>query len=166
MTLYVVIPLLLLVSIAQTALVPYLSIWGIFADLPLLFVISWGLLQGKRQGLLWGIIAGMSIDILSGAPFGAATLSLALVGFLVGLGQATVFRNHVALPLLSVFLATMLYNLAFLAIVSILGQPVVWLDSMLRIVQPSAVLNALLLPLVFFPMRLFHQRFVKQEMEV
>jgi rod shape-determining protein MreD len=165
-TLYVVIPLLLVVSIAQTALVPYLSIWGIFADLPLLFVISWGLLEGKRQGLLWGVIAGMSIDILSGAPFGAATLSLALVGFLVGLGQATVFRYHAALPLLAAFLATILYNLVFLSVVSILGQPVAWLDSMLRIVQPSALLNALLLPLVLVPLRLFHQRFVKQEMEV
>jgi rod shape-determining protein MreD len=165
-TLYVVIPLLLLVSILQTALIPYLSIWGIFADLPLLFVISWGLLEGKRQGLLWGIIAGMSIDILSGAPFGAATLSLGLVGFLVGLGQATVFRYHVALSLVAIFLATILYSIVFLSIVSILGQSVDWLDSMLRIVQPSAVLNALLLPLVFFPLRLVHQRFMKQEMAV
>jgi rod shape-determining protein MreD len=165
-TLYVVIPLLLLVAIVQTALVPYLSIWGIFTDLPLLFVVSWGLLQGRRQGLLWGFLAGMSIDILSGAPFGAATLSLALVGFLAGLGQATVFRYQALLPLLAVFLATILYNLVFLAIVGVLGQPVAWLDSLLRIVQPSAVLNALLIPLVFVPMRLVQRRFLKQEMEV
>jgi rod shape-determining protein MreD len=165
-TFYIVIPLLLLVTIVQTALVPNLSIWGIFADLPLLFVVSWGLLQGKRQGLLWGCVAGMSVDILSGAPFGAATLSLAVVGFLAGLGQATVFRYHAALSLLAVFLATILYNLVFLAIVDILGQPVAWLDSLLRVVQPSAVLNALLLPLVFIPLRLVHRRFLKQEMEV
>jgi rod shape-determining protein MreD len=166
MTFYVVIPLLLLVAIVQTALVPYLSIWGIFADLPLLFVVSWSLLQGKRQGLLWGCVAGMSIDILSGAPFGAATLSLALVGFLAGLGQATVFRYHMVLPLLAVFLATILYDLVFLAIVGILGQPVAWVDSLLRIVQPSAVLNALLAPLVFIPLRLVHRRLLQQEMEV
>jgi rod shape-determining protein MreD len=145
---------------------PYLSIWGIFADLPLLFVVTWGLLQGKRQGLLWGFVAGMSVDVLSGAPFGAAGLSLALVGFLAGLGQATVFRDHPALPLLSVFGATILYDLGFLAIVSLLGQPVAWLDSLLRIVQPSALLNALLVPFVFFPMRWLHRRFLKQEIEV
>jgi rod shape-determining protein MreD len=160
------IPLLLLVAIVQTSVVPYLSIWGVFADLPLLLVVSWGLLQGKRQGLLWGLVAGVSVDILSGAPFGAATLSLALVGFAAGLGQATVFRDHPALPLLGVFLATILYDLVFLAIVRILGHPVAWLDSLLRIVQPSAMLNSLLVPLVFFPMRLLHRRFLKQEMEV
>ncbi len=166
MTLYVVIPMLLLVSIVQTALVPYLSTWGVFADLPLLFVVSWGLLEGKRQGLLWGLLAGMSIDILSGAPFGAATLSLALVGFLAGLGQATVFRYQTILPFLAVFLATIVYDLVFLVIVGILGQPVAWLDSLLRLVQPAAVLNALLIPLVFFPLRLVHRRWLMQEMEV
>ena len=50
MTLYIVVPLLLLVTVVQTALVPYLSIWGIFADVPLLMVVSWSLLQGRREG--------------------------------------------------------------------------------------------------------------------
>lgn len=165
MTLYLVVPLLLFVAIVQTALVPYLSIWGVFADLPLLLVVSWSLLQGKRDGLVWGFIAGLGIDILSGAPFGAATLSLALVGFVAGLGEATVFRTHVALPLLAVFAATILYNLAFLLIVRILGQPVAWLDSLARVVLPSAVLNTILTPLAFVPLRLVHRRFVRQEME-
>lgn len=165
MTLYVVIPLLLLAAIVQTALVPYLSIWGIFADLPLLMVVSWSLLQGKREGLVWGFVAGMGIDILSGAHFGAATLSLTLVGFLTGLGEATVFRTHLALPLLAVFLATLLYDLFFLLIVRILGQPVLWLDSLIRTVLPSAALNATLIPLVFLPLRLVHRRFVRTEME-
>lgn len=165
MTLYLVVPLLLLIAIVQTALVPYLSIWGIFADLPLLVVVSWSLLQGKREGLVWGFVAGIGIDILSGAPFGTATLSLALVGVLAGLGEATVFRNHIALPLLAVFLATILYDLVFLLIVAILGQPVPWLDSLVRIVLPSAALNVVLIPLIFLPMRLLHRRFVRKEME-
>jgi rod shape-determining protein MreD len=164
-TLYIVIPLLLLVAVAQTALVPYLSIWGIFADVPLLMVVSWSLLQGRREGLVWGFVAGMGIDMLSGAPFGAATLSLSLVGFVTGLGEATVFRTHMALPLLVVFLSTLAYDLLFLAIVRLLGQPVLWLDSLIHTVLPSAVLNAALTPLVFVPLRLIHRRFVRREME-
>ena len=165
MTLYIVIPLLLLVTIVQTALVPYLSIWGIFADLPLLMVVSWSLLQGRREGLVWGFVAGAAIDILSGAPFGAATLSLSLVGFVAGLGEATVFRTHMALPLVAVFLATIVYDLLFLLIVRIMGQSVLWLDSLIRSVLPSAALNAILTPLIFLPLRLVHRRFVRQEME-
>ena len=81
MTPYLVIPLLFLITIVQTALVPYLSTWGVFVDLPLLVVVSWSLLQGRREGLAWGLVAGVGIDVLSGAPFGAATLSLALIAY-------------------------------------------------------------------------------------
>ena len=166
MTLYIVVPLLLLVTVVQTALVPYLSIWGIFADLPLLMVVSWSLLQGRREGLVWGFVAGVAIDVLSGAPFGAATLSLSLVGFVAGLGQATVFGTHIALPLLAVFLATVVYDLLFLLVVRVMGQQVLWLDSLVRTVLPSAVLNAILTPLVFLPLRLVHRHFVRKEMEI
>ena len=47
------------------------------------------------------------------------------------------------------FLATIVYDLLFLLIVQISGSPVAWLDSLVRIILPSAVLNAVLTPLVF-----------------
>jgi rod shape-determining protein MreD len=146
--------------------VPHLAIWGVFADLPLLVVVSWSLLRGAREGVIWGFVAGLVVDLLSGAPFGAATLSLIAVGFLSGLGQATVFRTHVALPLVAVFLATILYDLLFLLIVQISGQAVSWLDSLFRVVLPSAVLNAVLTPIVFGVMRWLYTRLGREEMEL
>jgi rod shape-determining protein MreD len=164
-TIYLAIPLLVLVAIIQATIMPYLAIWGVFADLPVLFVVSWSLLQGAGEGVIWGFIAGLAIDLLSGAPFGAATLSLLGVGLFSGLGQATVFRSHVALPLVVMFLATVVYNLIFMLILQIAGQPVAWLESLFRIVLPSAALNTLLMPLFFGLARLLHRRFVRQEME-
>lgn len=166
MTIYLVVPLLVIVSVLQTTLVPHLAIWGVFADLPLLVVVSWSLLRGAREGMIWGFVAGLVVDLLSGAPFGAATLSLIAVGFLSGLGEATVFRTHVALPLVAMFLATILYDLIFLLIVQISGQAVSWLDSLFRVVLPSAALNAVLTPIVFGAMRWLYTRFGREEMVV
>jgi len=164
-TIYLVVPLLLVVAVLQTSLVPHFALWGVFVDLPILFVGSWGLLAGSREGLLWGFIAGVTTDALSGAPFGAATFALMAVGFLAGLGEANVSRAQFALPLVTIFLATVLYDLVFLLIVRISGQPVVWLESLLRIVLPSAALNTVLAPLIYGPMRLLHNRFIREEME-
>lgn len=165
MTIYLVIPLLLLVAIVQTSLVSHFTLWGVFADLPILVVVSWGLLAGGREGALWGFVAGVATDVLSGAPFGTATLSLMSVGFLSGLGEAIISRAQLALPLVTMFLATVLYSLVFLLIVRLSGQPVAWLDSLLRIVLPSAALNMILVPFVYGPMRLLHGRFIREEME-
>jgi rod shape-determining protein MreD len=158
--------LLLVIAILQASVVSRLTIWGVFADLPLLVVASWSLLQGAREGLIWGFVGGLAVDLLSGAPFGAATLSLMAVGALSGLGQATVFRTHFALPLVVVFLGTIVYNLLFLLVLQISGQEVAWLDSVLRIVLPTAALNAVLTPIVFLLMRWLYLRSRREEVEL
>lgn len=165
MTIYLVVPILAVVAILQTTLVPNLTIWGVFANLPLLIVVCWGLLRGPREGALWGFIAGLMVDLLSGAPFGAATLSLIVVGFLAGLGEATVFRASIVLPMVVMFLATVVYDLLFLLIVQISGQPVALLDSIWRLVLPSALLNAALTPIFFLTMRWLYTRYGRKEME-
>lgn len=166
MTIYLVVPLLVIGAVLQTTIMPHVAIWGVFGDLPLLLVVSWSLLRGAREGVIWGFIGGLAVDVLSGAPFGAATLSLVAVALLSGLGQVTVFRTHIALPLVVMFLSTLLYDLIFLLVVRISGQTVAWVESLLRIILPSAVLNAVLTPIVFSMMRWSYTRFSREEMEL
>lgn len=165
MTLYIVVPLLVVVAILQTTLVPQLTVWGASANLPLLIVVSWSLLRGSREGVIWGFIAGLAVDVLSGAPFGAATLPMIAVGLLAGLGHATVFRAHIALPLVVMFVTTVIYDLLFLLIVRLSGYPVAWLDSLFRLILPSALVNTMLMPIVFVLLRWLNMRFGHAEME-
>lgn len=165
MTLYLVVPLLVVVALMQATLMPHLAVWGVFPDLPVLVVVSWSLLRGSGEGAVWGFIAGVAVDLLSGAPFGAATLALVVVGFLWGQGKAAAFRAHMALPLLATFLATVLYDLIFLLVVQVVGGSVVWLASLFRIILPSAALNALLMPPVLILLRWLHLRLSHEEME-
>jgi rod shape-determining protein MreD len=164
-TIYLVVPALVVVALLQATIMPHMAVWGVFPDLVVLVVASWGLLQGPAEGSLWGFIAGGAVDLFSGAPFGAATLSLIIVGVVSGLAKASALRAHVALPILTVFLATIMYNLIFLLVLAISGQTVVWLDSVFRVILPSAVLNAVLTPPVYGIMRWAHTRFLQEEME-
>jgi rod shape-determining protein MreD len=134
-------------------------------DLPLVVVVNWSLLQGSREGAIWGFIAGLAVDLFSGAPFGAATLSMLAVGFLSGFGQTTVFRARVILYLGTMFLSTLIYDLLFLLVVWISGAAVIWLESFWRILLPSAVLNTAITPIVFVIMRWMRNRFRREEME-
>ena len=165
MTIYLVVPLLAVAAILQSTLVSHFRIWGVFADLPLLIVVSWGVLRGPREGLIWGFVAGLMLDLFSGAPFGAATFGLMAVGLLSGLGKSTVFRSQIALPMLTVLLATVIYDIIFLIVVWISGYPVAWLDSLFRLVFPSAVLNTVLTPVIIVIMAWLNTRFGREEME-
>ena len=165
MTIYLVVPLLVAVALLQATIVPRLTIWGVHIDLPLVVVVNWSLLQGSRDGAIWGFIAGLAVDVLSGAPFGAATLSMVAVGFLSGLGHATVLRARVVLYLGAMFLATLVYDLLFLLVVWISGAAVSWLESFWRIMLPSAVLNTAITPILFVMLRWLRDRFRREEME-
>jgi rod shape-determining protein MreD len=164
-TLYLAVPLLVVVAVLQASVISHLSLWGVFPDLPALVVVSWGLLRGAREGSLWGFVTGLAVDILSGGPFGAATLSLMMVGFVSGLARGSVFAGHLVFPVATMFLTTVLYDLGLLSLIGLSGRTVSWMDTLFRIILPSALLNALLMPLVFGLMRVLNNRLNRQEME-
>ena len=165
MTLYLVVPLLILVAILQASAIPHFRIWGVFPDLPLLVVVSWSLLRGSRSGLVWGTVAGLSIDLLSGTPTGAVTLALAAVGSLAGLTRRSAFRGQLLLPIAATFVATVLYNLIVLLAMLLSGRRVEWLETLTQVVLPAGVLNLLLLPVVYFPLRGLHHRLARKEVD-
>ena len=74
-TVYVAIPLMLLLAVLQTAVLPRFPILGLTPLLPLLVVISWTLLHGLEEGLVWGFTAGLAMDLFSIGPLGATALA-------------------------------------------------------------------------------------------
>jgi rod shape-determining protein MreD len=165
MTIYLVVPLLLAFALLQSTIVAQVDVWGVFPDVPLLWVVSWSLLRGARQGMVWGFIGGIALDVFSGAPFGAATLSMMAAGFLAGLAEPTVFRSHLALPLVAAFMATFVFDLIFLVVVHLSGGTVVWGNTLLRLVLPAAALNTVVIPVIFVITRWLSTRFSGGQIE-
>ena len=124
----------------------------------LLVVVSWSLLRGAEEGVVWGFIGGILLDLFSGAPFGVSTIAMALVSFLTGVGEMNVFRTNIALPLATTFFATIAYELIFLILLQAMGWPIAWIDGLIRVVLPTALLNTLLMPFVYGLMRWLHRR--------
>jgi hypothetical protein len=125
-----------------------------------LVVVSWGL--QALEGILWGFLAG-GRGLVSGTLFGAATLPLMLAGFVAGLGRVHLAvqwyfgRDDVLVHAHLRFAVSGGFRFS--------GSAVVWVDSLVRMVLPSALLNGVLMLPVFGLMRLAHTRFVRTEME-
>jgi len=164
-TIYFALPLLAIIALLQATVMPHLVLWGIFPNLSLVFVSSWGLLRGSGEGVIWGFIAGATLDLFSGAPFGTSTLALISVGALSGQAQKSPLHAHVTLPLVTVFVASVLYGFVFLLLRQIGGQTVLWWDTLVRVILPTAALNAVLTPLVFQLLRWVYNRYISQETE-
>ncbi|MFQ5594473.1 MAG: rod shape-determining protein MreD [Anaerolineae bacterium] len=154
---YLAVLLLAGIALIQMTLAPHLSIMGGRPQFMLLTVVSWALLRGGREGAVWGFAGGVMLDLLSGAPFGVITLSLLLVGYLSGLGEINVFRANFLLPAFVVLVATLLYNAVILLLLQLLGQSVLWESALLHVILPTVLLNVLILPLFYLPLRRVHR---------
>ena len=143
---------------------PHLTIMGVKPDLMLLMVISWSLLRGAQEGMIWALVGGIGLDLLSGAPFGTSTVALVTLSLVAGLGELSVFRTHIALPLIATLLATLAYDLFFLLLLSTGGRSIAWTDSLIKVVLPSTLFNVLLSPFVYKALYWLHRKTGREEM--
>jgi rod shape-determining protein MreD len=120
-------------------------------------------LRGSGEGTLWALIAGVAMDLVSGAPFGMSTLPLLVIGFGVGLSQRGVFRSDFGMrdlvfPILAIPAATLIYQSAMLAWLKAFGWPATWGEGLSRVVLPSIIVNTLLMPIAYWLLRLLSHR--------
>jgi rod shape-determining protein MreD len=149
--------LLVLLAVLQSTVVPRIQIFGVHPDLMLVVVVSWSLLRGSEEGMLWALVGGLALDLLSGAQIGVSTLPLLIVGFLAGLWQRGVFRLDLAIPILVVPLATLIQQCAMVALLKMLGWPALWNATFRYAILPSVWVNTLTAPLVYVLIRWIHR---------
>lgn len=158
MTLYLVLPILSLLAILQTTLIPLLAVGGIKPDFMLLTVVSWTLLRGTEEGMLWGFIGGLLLDLLSGGSLGITAMALICMSLLTGLGEVNLFRGHFLLPLAITPLFSLVYYMLMLTLFALFGRPLAWDQTLLRVMLPASILNLVFMPFVHSALARLHRR--------
>jgi rod shape-determining protein MreD len=162
MPLWILIPLLALAAIIQITILPQVPILGYKPDLALALVVAWALLAPVGEAAVWGFTVGVFLDLASGLPFGIHTLALTMLGWLIGWGQATFFRGNLLAPPIAIIAATLVHNVITLGILALANWQINWGDYLLRVTLPSAILNMVVMPLVYFPLQWIARRMQPQ----
>jgi rod shape-determining protein MreD len=132
-------------------------------DLVLVAVIGWTFLRGPGEGLVWAVIGGLGLDLFSNGPFGAATVALVVTNVLASLGYGRAFGGYLVLPLALTFPLSLAYYLIYTLSISLLGQPVAWIPTVVDIILPASLLNMAAMLFVLPPLRLLHRRSGREE---
>jgi rod shape-determining protein MreD len=155
-------PLLTGVALIQTTLLARIKLWGARPDLMLLVVLVWAVVRGMDEGLMWGFIGGLLIDLFSGGPLAATALALLAVALLAGQPLALGIGSRVVRLLLLAFPSIVAYHLVLLIVLGWTGYTVDWGFAWLQVAGPSVLLNVALAPFVLQPLALL-ERATRQE---
>lgn len=106
-------------------------------------------MRGLSDGLAWAVIGGLSLDLLSGGPFGLFTLAILVVTLVTSLFHGRLFGSSIILPLSLTFPLSLLFNGLALLFLNLLGRPVVWNEAFSAVLVPVAIFNTAVMLLVF-----------------
>ncbi len=158
MSLYFGIPLLLGAAVLQSVWLEGLNIFGGRPDLVLLLAVTWAIIRGQNEGVVWGFVGGIFMDLLSGGAFGIWTVALTLTTAIAGQPWVhTLGPTSIRLALMS-GLGTLVAHSTLLALMALLNYPVAPGHAYVTTIGPAALLNFILSPFTFGLLVQFHRR--------
>lgn len=119
---YAAIPLLALLAIVQTSILPRFSIAGVEPQLLFVIPLAWGLLRGLEEGLVWAFIAGLWLDLFSLAPMGLSSLALMAAVAVPVLLQEVMPPRRLLVAAVMAGLGTIIYLLLYVIGLGLLGR--------------------------------------------
>ena len=151
------IPLLTGIALIQTTVLARVSILGARPNLMLLVVLTWAVVRGLDEGLVWAFVGGLIMDLLSGGPLAGTALALVAAAYLAGQSLGEEVGSEVVRLVILAVLGVLTYHVTLLVVLGWTGHPVNWGFSLTRVAGPSVVLNAVLTPFVLQPLRWLDQ---------
>lgn len=141
--------LILVTFLVQAVVMPSFAVLGIKPNLLLILAVAVAVTYGSYAGLFVGAVGGVIQDIVFGRYIGLFTLAGALAGFLVGLVERRVFKEHLVMQVSLTFGAAIVNNLLIFAFLKAFGIGLPVFRSLWHVVIGEAVYDALLAPPLF-----------------
>lgn len=117
-SLYVLLPLAIVLAILQATLLARLPIFGVILQPALLVALAWTLLRGPFDGLVIAFIFGLALDLFSVGPTGGMALALMVAALPLTYLNQTLPENPYVMPILLMALGMAVFLAAYTLIVA------------------------------------------------
>jgi rod shape-determining protein MreD len=130
--------ILLLVVVFESLFSDPLQVANVKLDLPLLLVIYIGLTRGAKEGLMYGFLIGLLLDVLAPHSLGLNAFIKTILGYTVGSFRKNLFVESIHFKGLVIFLALIFNDLVYYTVYSGVD-----LSAILGIIFFSSVLSGI-----------------------
>jgi len=133
----------------QTTVFSQIRLLGAKPELLYAITVLLALIEGPREGMVFGFFAGMSQDFFLNQPKGVTALTLTLLGYTVGLARTYIVSPSPILPTLLSTVGTFCAMCFYQLVRFLLGSLELEAASFLRIALLVAIYNGVLTPIVY-----------------
>jgi len=158
------IPLMMILTVLQTAVLPYFPLFGVSPSLPFLVALAWGLLRGINEGVVWAFVAGFFMDLFTAAPIGGMALTYMIAVLAATFINELLPRNHTVIPMLMAAIATVIQQLLYAIYLGLFGYRIA--PMITSSLLPTVLLQALLILPIYWLLYLLQRAVWPRRVEV
>ncbi len=140
----IAIPLLALVVVLQSAVLPQLALLSGTADVLLVMLAAWALQDGVDTSLQWALLGSLMISLVSHLPWFIYAAAYAGVVLLARMMQRRVWQVPLLAMFSVTFMGTLLMHFMTYAYLAVTGPNIPIADALGLITLPSVLLNLLI----------------------
>ncbi len=141
-------------ALLQLAVMPAFSIFGVHPNLIIVLLIAWMATRGPQEALVMIPVAGFAVGLLDSQPLGLAMLALAPLTLMTNVRELRLVESDLLPAVVLTVVATLVYETVILLSLAVRGERPEWVESILDVLVPAAIVNALVLLPVFGLIRL------------
>jgi rod shape-determining protein MreD len=101
--------IIIIAFILQSTVFRTISLGGIVPNLLIIIPSAFGIMRGRKEGMLTGFVCGLLIDIFFGSIIGFYALVYMVIGYLNGIFQSLFYPEDVKLPMILISLSEVVY---------------------------------------------------------
>ena len=148
------VPLAMTVALLQVAAAPYFPLMGATANPLLTLLMCWAMVRGPREAMVLIPLTALFKDLATNDPVGITVLALLPIVPLAAVRERHLTQSEFVPIVVVVAVASISYHLVYMVVLTSLGDDVPWAQAPLRVLLPAALLDAVLTPLFYLPLRL------------
>lgn len=141
--------LIIICFVLQSALFPFIEIAGISPNLLLILTVSFGLMRGRKEGMLVGFFCGLLYDLYFGFAVGPFMLVYMLIGYCNGFFHRLYLVEDVLLPIIIIAFDDFIFNFITYIVFFVLRNRLSFGLYMKDIILPEMIYTAALTMIVF-----------------
>lgn len=136
----ILILMLIILLILDNTFSPFIAIKGAWPSLLFVFSIAYSIINGKKEGIIIGVISGLLQDIFFFQGFGVNALVNMIICFIAGEIGDGIWREKSLIPIVTIFIATILKVLGIYIILYFMKENVDVLRGMKAALYNSVIM--------------------------
>ena len=141
--------LIIVCFVLQSALFPYIEVAGATPNLLLILTVSFGLMRGRKEGMLVGFFCGFLYDLYFGFAIGPFMIIYMLIGYCNGFFHRLYLVEDVLLPIIIIVFDDFIFNFITFIIFFVMRNRLSFSLYLREIILPDMIYTAILTMIVF-----------------